>query len=229
MRVGVAAHPQGGPARRRGLRGEGIVHEAPAPFVRHARKAGGEAVAADAHELVDRGHAGTADQVAHLGGAGLQRLGGVVHGRGADTHHRHPLALQRGKIDLVRGVRPEGAVHPIDKSGDLRRAGAVAARGHHQLARQDRTFAAARQVQAQQIALGFDLDQRGAVFHRDVQHAAVPAQIVHSTSAAGSCPAPASVPARSARGTRPERSAQAGPRPDRSGFSANAGSPSGRR
>lgn len=67
----------------------------------------------------------------------LQGLRRVIDGRCPDADHHDPLALERSKIDLIRGMRPGLRRQAIHKAGNLGRTGALATSGHDQLTRQN--------------------------------------------------------------------------------------------
>ena len=116
----------------------------------------------------------------HLG-AVLERHGGIVHGRGAGAQHGDGPPAQPLEVDDLAGVGAAVGRQGAHEVGHPPFAGAVLAGGQHQLAR--RQHLAGRQRDQQAASAIVELgrrDRRGgdAIAHRQLQHAAVPLQIV---------------------------------------------------
>ena len=79
MRMGMLRDAQGARPRGRRLCPQGMVEEAPFPLVGQAREAVDDALAADAGELVDARHVGTADEEVEPRATGLQCVRRIVH------------------------------------------------------------------------------------------------------------------------------------------------------
>ena len=132
--------------------------------------------------LLMRRHLLAAGQMADLGRACLQRLGGIVDGRGADADHDDPLAAQGGEVDARRRNAPS-----ISPAGCRRSRGCRDGRGRRGRwpsppCGRGPSFARALAARASAAAaspsgrMRHDLD---AVLDRQVEHLAVPAQVVH--------------------------------------------------
>ena len=100
--------------------------------------------------LLMRGICLAPDQQAHLGGTGLERLGRIVHRRGADADHHDAPPAQRGKIDRIGRMRPALARQVLHEIGDVRLAQALAPGRQHDLAGNHLGLGGAAQRQAQQ-------------------------------------------------------------------------------
>ncbi len=184
-RVGVARHAQRAAARRRDLGGVDVVADLPLPFVGQRQVAVGQAGIAGALALVDAGDVLAADQQVHAGRARLQRGGRAVHGGRARADHAHALAGERGVVHDVGGVHPAIARQFPGEVGHIGAAQAVAPGRQHHAARQHRAAAGGRLDLQLHQPVGARQHGADAVFvpHIQVQHAAIPAQVVHPLQA----------------------------------------------
>ena len=133
--------------------------------------------------LVDARDVGAADQQVDAGGAGLQRGGGAIHGRGARAHHADALAAQGGVVHRVGRVRPQRARQLRER----RHIGtAEPSRPVASTTRRASTVRSPCGVPgAGPPTVGAGLHRQHGVFIAEVQrqHAAVPAQVVHPLQA----------------------------------------------
>ncbi|MNL29794.1 hypothetical protein D3C87_1514930 [compost metagenome] len=179
--IGVTAD-----AQRRTVRGGGllpcrIIHQAPSPFRIDLREPGGDAVGADAHQLVDRRHLLAAGEKADLAGTGFECFRCVIDGGCADADDDDALALEGGEINLVGRMRPAfAALHALDETGDFSGTEAITTGCHDELAGKDRLLSAAGDFKLQKPV--FTRDDAGdvdAVFDRNGEDVAVPVEVIH--------------------------------------------------
>lgn len=185
-RVRVPRHAQRAAARRRHLLGIDVMADAPFPGVRQMLVAMDQPRAARALALVDAGQVGAADQQIDARGAGFQRGGGRIHGRRARADHAHPFARQRAVVHRIGRMRPPAARQAVRERRHGRAAQAVTAGGQHHAARQHALPGCVRCVEGQlDRTVGARLHGPDVMCVADLQlqHAAVPAQVVHPLQA----------------------------------------------
>ena len=182
----MARHAQRAAAWWRHLLHVDVVADLPFPLVGQTLVAVGQAGAACALALVDARNVGAADQQIDAGGAALQRRGGAVHGRCARTHHAHALALERAVVHLVGRMRPYVARQLVGHRRHPCTAQTIATGGEYHMAREY----GARAVRRLHVELHHTVGTARAhgqhavfVVHLQVQHLAIPAQIVHPLQA----------------------------------------------
>ncbi|MNX40319.1 hypothetical protein D3C86_707010 [compost metagenome] len=183
--VRKARHAQGAAARGRHLGGVDVVADLPLPFIGQGQVAVGQAGVARAFAFVHARDVVAADQQVDAGGAGFQRRAGAVHGGRARAHDADALAGQRGVVHHVGRMRPAVTRKFLGKVRHVGAAQAIAAGGQHHAAGQHGAAASGGfDVQLHQ-AVGARLHGQHAVFvaHVQIQHAAIPAQVVHPLQA----------------------------------------------
>ncbi len=177
----VARHAQHAVARRRRLRRQRVMHEAPLAGVVEVGIAVYEARAADARQLVDARNVRASEEQVDARGAGLERGARVVERGRAGADDAHALAGQRREVDRLRRVRPARARRALRDGRHVRAAEPVAAGSEHDVAREQRLRVALRvEIEREQAVVARpQRDERRVVAHVQVEHAPIPAQIVH--------------------------------------------------
>ncbi len=157
---------------------EKILHHPIFGLIRQSGEARDDAVRLQKTDRVNGGQLLAADKDMHLPRAQRQRMLRIVEGRRAAAQYRDPPARQRIEIDGLRGVGIKMAGQLRHHGGHLPLAAALYAGGHDDLARQQR-FAIGQRQAEQAAPHRFHQRDPAVVAHRQAQHAAIPAQIVH--------------------------------------------------
>ena len=183
--VRVARDTQRAEVRRRYLLRVDVVADAPLVRVRQAGVAVHEARAAGPLTLVDTRQVGPAHEQVDAGRAVLQGLGRAVHGRGASAHHAHPQATQGLVVQFVGRVGPSAARQLVRPRRHRAGTQSGPARGQHQApGKGPQWLTPVLKLQFHQTVCT-RVHVRHPVFVMDlqVQHPAVPAQVVHPLQA----------------------------------------------
>ena len=176
--------------RRRLVHGEDVPHETPAHEVGQVGELAEEARGFHPAVGVHARQPDPAHAELHPSGPGLERRRRVVEGGGAGAQHADALARQSREIDGFRGVAPAGAGQIVfDEIGDMPGATAGDAGREHDLAGEQHLAAVGGG--RQQVAVRLDRHHAGVVAHRQVEHMAIPVEIVLPALAGDFAPSPA--------------------------------------